>query len=265
MARCIVSLVMLAAIATMGLSFSGDLENTTDCNSCRENETLSTNVDLAQVPLSCCELANTSSKSGVYLVSGAEGSKFARKLVSCDTTGGWTVVQRRFNGLVQFNKSWDEYENGFGDLSGEFWYGLKGLHVMTSQGDWEIRVEAEGKNRVVWYVQYGLAKILGAEEQYRLEIYEPSSNVDYPFLNNFNGSKFSTYDQDNDMTGTLNCAAIEPYQGGWWYSENCRGDKSLNINKIFKRGTLEWKGTTIMPVRTEMKIRPKNCLSRRTA
>ena len=35
--------------------------------------------------------------------------------------GGWLVVQRRQDGSVPFNRSWVEYEEGFGDLNGEFW------------------------------------------------------------------------------------------------------------------------------------------------
>ena len=47
----------------------------------------------------------------------------------CDMTtdgGGWMVIQRRLpNGTVNFTRCWNDYENGFGDLDGEFWYGLK--------------------------------------------------------------------------------------------------------------------------------------------
>ena len=172
------------------------------------------------------------------------------------------MVQRRLKGLVQFNKSWDEYENGFGDLAGEFWYGLKGLHVMTSQGDWEMKVEIENKEGVTLYNQYGHAAILGAEQQYKLVISEWSGNINDNFLNHFNGSKFTTYDQDNDMVGTVNCAHLDKKRGGWWYSPTCSGDKALIFNKAFsKAGRLKW--TTIPLVRTEMKIRPRNCLSRR--
>jgi len=34
--------------------------------------------------------------------------------------GGWLVVQRRQDGTEDFNRTWFEYEDGFGKLTGEF-------------------------------------------------------------------------------------------------------------------------------------------------
>ena len=33
------------------------------------------------------------------------------------------------------------YEKGFGDLNGEFWYGLKAMNCLTQAGQWELRVD----------------------------------------------------------------------------------------------------------------------------
>ena len=58
--------------------------------------------------------------------------------VYCDTLtagGGWTVIQRRQDGSVEFKqRGWVEYEEGFGELTGEFWYGLRSIHYLTSNG-----------------------------------------------------------------------------------------------------------------------------------
>ena len=50
--------------------------------------------------------------------------------------GGWIVMQRNRKGsVVNFNRKWFDYEKGFGDLSADFWYGLKAMHCLTQRGD----------------------------------------------------------------------------------------------------------------------------------
>lgn len=35
------------------------------------------------------------------------------------TDGGWTVIQRRQDGSVNFDQGWEAYEDGFGSLNGK--------------------------------------------------------------------------------------------------------------------------------------------------
>ena len=40
----------------------------------------------------------------------------------------------------------NDYEMGFGSLTGELWYGLRALHCLTSSGNWELRIDLTFNN-----------------------------------------------------------------------------------------------------------------------
>ena len=94
----------------------------------------------------CCEIAvstkfrfSTVIKSRVYNITNFCGNCEEVAEGYCDGAtagGGWLVVQRRQDGSVDFNRGWVDYEDGFGSLTGEFWYGLRPLHCLTNQGQW---------------------------------------------------------------------------------------------------------------------------------
>ena len=67
--------------------------------------------------------------------------------VSCDMVtdgGGWIIFQNRFDGSVQFNRSWDEYKNGFGTVQGEFWLGNEFLHQLSRRHEEGMEFWIEG-------------------------------------------------------------------------------------------------------------------------
>ena len=61
------------------------------------------------------------------------------------------MVQRRQDGSVDFNRNWVEYED---DLNSEFWYGLRALHCLTSQGGWEMRIDLKLSDGTKVFLQY---------------------------------------------------------------------------------------------------------------
>ena len=100
---------------------------------------------------SCCKVKESNpfkftaslSKSAVYNIVDFCGDSDSIAEAYCDATtdgGGWLVIQRRKDGSVDFNRDWVDYEEGFGELTGELWYGLCPIHCLTNQGQWELRM-----------------------------------------------------------------------------------------------------------------------------
>lgn len=192
-------------------------------------------------------------KNGVYKISPDNKESFN---VYCDMeNGGWTVIQRRFNGSVSFDRSWLEYANGFGDLSADHWLGLKHMNQITSlpnsSFDLKFDLVVNGRKATVEYENF---RVGDAISKFTLHIDETvkysSEMMNCVKDNGFyyqNGRKFTTKDSDNDSYKT-NCA--HSYQnGGWWYG-SCF---NANLNKGFTSMTF----SSCKVSKSELKIRPK--------
>ena len=81
----------------------------------------------------------------------------------CDQTtdgGGWTVLQKRIDGSVDFYRDWAAYKNGFGNLNGEFWLGLDKIHRLTNSDTYKLRVDLEdwqGETRFAKYTSFAIS------------------------------------------------------------------------------------------------------------
>ena len=134
--------------------------------------------------------------------------------------GGWTVMQRRQYGTVDFNRNWNDYSNGFGHLKTEFWFGNENIHDLTKasvapkKSTLLINMIIRGK-AVPVFAKYSSFSVGNAASKYVLDITGFSGNASNTNMGMQNKMKFSTFDQDNDKWGR-NCASR--YKGGWWYN-----------------------------------------------
>ena len=193
---------------------------------------------------SCCEVKSnlfkffTTLKSRVYNITNFCGDCEAAAEGYCDAItdgGGWLVVQRRQDGSVDFNRGWVEYEEGFGSLTGELWYGLRPLHCLTNQGQWQLRIDFTFTNGTKSYLSYKSFSVGPANSQYQLSISGFTGVTTDPFTtHSLNGMKFTTKDRDNDHA-RVNCAVngIGNNAGGWWYN----GCSWIHINHQYKTPT----------------------------
>lgn len=77
--------------------------------------------------------------------------------------GGWTVIQRRLDGSVSFDRSWREYRDGFGDLHSEFWLGNDHIHDLSSQGEYSLRIHLQDWSNKHKHALYQSFRSLHAE------------------------------------------------------------------------------------------------------
>ena len=125
------------------------------------------------------------------------GAKCYDAQVYCDTisgAGGWLIFQRRQDGSVNFHRGWGEYEDGFGSLYGEFWYGLRALHCLTGQGGWEMRMDIKLANGTKVFLQHTHFKVASAKDKYRLTIGGFQETTTDPMTRYADGVFFTTKD-----------------------------------------------------------------------
>ncbi|KAI8510939.1 hypothetical protein Bbelb_118550 [Branchiostoma belcheri] len=92
--------------------------------------------------------------------------------VYCDQTtdgGGWTVIQRRFDGSVDFNRPYNAFKYGFGSANGEQWLDLENMYRLTNQQKYTLYVQLEDWNSVVKYAKYSSFSV-GSSSNYGLYV-----------------------------------------------------------------------------------------------
>ena len=128
------------------------------------------------------------------------------------------------------------------------------MHCLTSQGNWELRIDYQLKNGTKSYLHYNKFAIGSAEDQYPLNISGfDSIGLTDPFDsgNLLNGMKFSSRDRDNDLWYS-NCGLS---YGGWWH-HSC---SLIELTDAYTTIDMFLNGETHYPTSVEMKIRPQNC------
>ena len=176
--------------------------------------------------------------------------------------GGWTVFQRRQDGSVNFDRTWNDFRDGFGDLTGEHWLGNKYVHEMTFNGRaYDLRIDLadwEGEER---HATYSFVTVDYERNHFRLDydryVHEQSTVVDsFAF---HNGMNFTTVDRDNDR----NAANCGDWYGGFWHN-SCVHAGLNNRWRNTSEGAYQnrhiywiyWRGVGYSLKSTKMMIRP---------
>nr|XP_023666271.1 fibroleukin [Paramormyrops kingsleyae] len=171
-------------------------------------------------PRDCSDYNVPGKRNGLYRVT--PDPRNGTFEVLCDMEsygGGWTVLQQRLDGSVSFNRTWDAYKHGFGNLRGEFWLGNDRIHLLTKAKDMVLRVELEDFEGVREYAKYERFYVADELLRYRLSVggYSGTAGNALRFnkLYDHDQKSFTTPDKDNDMYPSGNCGAF--YSSGWWF------------------------------------------------
>uniref|UniRef100_A0A3Q3S747 Angiopoietin-like 6 n=1 Tax=Mastacembelus armatus TaxID=205130 RepID=A0A3Q3S747_9TELE len=182
--------------------------------------------------------------SGIYLLRLQSANHLLQAW--CEQTqaqGGWTVIQRRQDGSVNFFRTWEQYKQGFGNLDGEYWLGLEHLHWLTKQAHYKLRVTLEDWQGRQVFAEYDSFHLEPESDWYRLRLglYQgtPSHAIQVcPVPHQVQFFKFS-FGTEAFSVNNLSCSlAVSPgncahYQkGGWWYHMCAHS----NLNGVWYRG-----------------------------
>ncbi|XP_026156916.1 angiopoietin-2b [Mastacembelus armatus] len=212
----------------------------------------------------CAEILRSGvAESGIYSIRLPNSTQTVK--VFCDMKtrgGGWTVLQHRTNGSVDFYRGWREYKMGFGEPSGEHWLGNEIIHKLTSSQEYSLHVQLQDREGNEAFSHYDRFYIDGEDNNYSLHAEGFSGTAGRTSSLAHTGTQFSTKDRDNDRC-TCKCAQLA--SGGWWFDacgpSNLNGiyyPASSNVVRYNGIKWYYWKGPNMMTIMTTMMVRPKD-------
>ncbi|XP_038611005.1 fibrinogen beta chain [Tachyglossus aculeatus] len=246
-----------------------------------------------------CEdiIRNGGDTSEMYLIQPDSTGKPYK--VYCDMTtenGGWTVIQNRQDGSVDFGRKWDAYKKGFGNVAtnekdkkycgvpGEYWLGNDKINQFTKMGPTELLIEMEDWSGAKVKAHYGGFTVQNELNKYQVSLSKYKGTAGNALIEGasqlvgenrtmtiHNGMYFSTYDKDND--GWLHADPRKQCSkedgGGWWYNRCHAANPNGRYywggaysRDMAKHGTddgvvwMNWKGSWYSMKKISMKIRP---------
>ncbi|XP_069117635.1 fibrinogen-like protein 1 [Argopecten irradians] len=154
--------------------------------------------------------------------------------VLCNFDNAITYIQYRRHGNISFNRDWQSYVEGFGDLKGDFWLGNKYIHLITTQKAYICGVRLFDDTYAWRFDGYSDFKVDSEVNSFTLTytpFYVDSGMSPADSTKDSQNQPFSTHDQD-----PRGCATSE--QAGWWYNTGCTTGANANGQLPFDWSTI---------------------------
>ncbi|KAL2102878.1 hypothetical protein ACEWY4_002046 [Coilia grayii] len=209
------------------------------------------------MPQDCAAVYEQGFKAnGVYTIYPAGSTSPQYAYCDMETDGGkWTVFQRRMDGTVNFFRGWDQYKNGFGHATGEYWLGLEAIHLLTAKTKHELRVDLEDFEGNKAFAKYSSFSICNELDGYRLTVSGFQNGGAGDSLAYHNEQKFSTFDRD---LSKANCplGTMGPFWHNACYYANLNGVYTWGQHSVHGANWRGWKEFKSLKA-ISMKIRPR--------
>ena len=115
-----------------------------------------------------------------------------------------------------------EYVEGFGDLNGEFWLGLKYMHMLTQSQPLRMKLEVKTTTGEWRHVVFSRFSVGSAATNYTLSVsgFQNNSGLCSQIFEDHNGRPF--------LFGGRCLFVVYPF--GWWFGSSCNGNA---INGVY--------------------------------
>lgn len=198
--------------------------------------------------------------------------------ITLTAVNNWILISQRIDSTLSFNRTWAQYKAGFGSFgnaSSNFWLGNERIHLMTEWNSYDsttaaaataaasyrLRVEFQHDDTDRWYsAEYDSFYVAGESEGYALHVAGFSGDGGDSLIakNGANGMKFSTWDADNDMSNSSNCALS--YSTGWWLNACSKA----NLNGLYNGG-MNWWTLIYLQIESNPRLKVARMMIKKTA
>ncbi|KAL7731443.1 hypothetical protein ACLKA6_010597 [Drosophila palustris] len=127
---------------------------------------------------------------------------------------GWIVMQRRVDGITDFEKDLKHYYDGFGENKGDFWLGLERIHKITSHQRNELYIHMVDFDGKTHYAKYDNFVVGSKDEKYLLKS-----------LGKYSGNANDVMRLNENRVFAV---GIKNYKNGWWWCEQATPSCNLN-------------------------------------
>ncbi|XP_053319664.1 angiopoietin-related protein 5-like [Spea bombifrons] len=205
-------------------------------------------------------IRNPKSTTGIYTIKPTGANSTIQVFCEMNDDGGWTLIQKHDGqDNLPFDRSWYDYKQGFGNISGEHWLGLDNIYLLTNQEKRisELRVSLGDFAGSEAFAGYSTFNIDPESKFYKLSLGNYSGNAGDAFrgqcsATNQDGSLFSTKDKDNDNCDACRVGDMafrscsnDQFKSGWWFNScgiaDLNGQWRTNGEHIGWASAVSWK------------------------